>query len=309
MGVINRYSRTPAPLQYSVRSVDDYAKVGLAKASSDIAAYKAVNMINTDYDVMNKQQEYVDDQLKPLKDNINELTTAIINNDAGNRASQLHDLVKQRNSLLGQDSDIFAMQMAKIQQDDYNRKMQANRNNMTPGMAEALMQKAQSNYMDNWNSGNRKAEYEGNLGVNDSKFQDKMRAIAKDMNINSKKTATAWNSIYAKDPSKQIFSKTKNGLTALYYKNGTKLTDTQTKEAIAAATLEYAKQDKSIMSDLSLRQDLGLIDSTDQLLQDTANNLGDVYKKDNILSKTLGIGLLGTVKAGYSSSNYSVLTK
>ena len=206
MGTVNRYSRTPAPMQYDVKSVDDYAKVGLAKANRDIADYKLASMINTDYDVMNQQRDYVEEQLAPLKSDLDSMTEAIINNDSQGRINQLRDLVKQRNALLGEDSEIWAMMRAKQQQDDYNAKMQATRQNMAPGMAEALMRRAQSNYMKNWAEGNRRAEYEGNLGVNDSKYEAKMRSIAQDMNKNPKKVASAWNSIYAKDPNKQIFA-------------------------------------------------------------------------------------------------------
>jgi hypothetical protein len=82
MAVINRYTQMPAPLVFTPRTMEDLAKVPMAKANRDVATHKAATMIDTTYDVFDEQKSYVEDELAPLKSKIDSITESIANNDS-----------------------------------------------------------------------------------------------------------------------------------------------------------------------------------------------------------------------------------
>ena len=172
MAVINRYTQMPAPLVFTPRTMEDLAKVPMAKANRDVATHKAATMIDTTYDVFDEQKSYVEDELAPLKSKIDSITESIANNDVAGQLNEVMNAYKMYQDKLGEGSTIFNMERAKRQSEEYRKQMANRWDVLAPGKAEALIANSYKDYINKWRSGDRGAAFEGNLGVKDSRPQD-----------------------------------------------------------------------------------------------------------------------------------------
>ena len=299
MTVINRYSQIPAPLQVVVPTMEEIAQNGLAKAQADVSSYATANAFDTAYSIMSEQEDYAKGITADFEKNLEGVTEDILNNRASNNTARLYDLSKKYNEVYGENSELHKMQLAKTQRDLYNKQLQSRIDIIGADKVSGLSKQAQDAYMNKWQSGDRGAAYEGNLGVKDSQYYAKAQQATQMALANPKVTEAAWEKM---DPENRTVVTLEDGSKVYYQGKGSSRTEVVPAQVIEDVVKTALINDPTVKADLEERYDLGLSElNAEETINATAKQMGEEFQRNNV-STTSGYTRIGQSAAPQRSA-------